>query len=159
MATSEYQKKDWTTGETITEDALDNMEGGISAAVEGVRKLEEQVSEGRLLVSIKADMSEDGSAVVIAEPGLLEAKIEEARAKCNQQGFVQGASYRLSSETFSASKSDCSVEVVSPGQEILPVIVGDLIEDATGAVWQVAAVADGTFTVGAAPVRLRRLDN
>ncbi len=65
----------------------------------------------------------------------------------------QGASYRISTETFSASKADCQASAVSPGASVLPIIVGDLIEDATGAVWQVAAVADGTFTVGAAAVK------
>lgn len=65
----------------------------------------------------------------------------------------QGASYRISTETFSASKSDCSAAAVSPAATVLPIIVGDLIEDATGAVWQVASVADGTFTVGEAAVK------
>lgn len=45
----------------------------------------------------------------------------------------QGASYRIST--------------------VLPIIVGDLIEDATKAVWAVTAVSDGTFTVGEAAVR------
>lgn len=65
----------------------------------------------------------------------------------------QGASYRISTETFSASKADCQASAVAPGAGILPIIVGDLIEDATGAVWQVASVSDSTFTVGAAAVK------
>ena len=65
----------------------------------------------------------------------------------------QGASYRISTETFTASKADCQASAVTPAASVLPIIVGDLIEDATRAVWQVESVADGTFTVGAAAVR------
>lgn len=69
------------------------------------------------------------------------------------QEVKQGASYRISTETFSASKADCQASAVSPGADTLPIIVGDLIEDATKAVWQVTAVSGATFTVGAAAVR------
>ena len=65
----------------------------------------------------------------------------------------QGASYRITTETFSASKADCQASAVAPSADVLPIIVGDLIEDATGAVWQVASVSDSTFTVGAAAVK------
>lgn len=69
------------------------------------------------------------------------------------QEVKQGASYRISTETFSASKADCQASAVSPGADTLPIIVGDLIEDATKAIWQVTAVSGATFTVGAAAVR------
>ena len=65
----------------------------------------------------------------------------------------QGASYRISTETFSASKADCSAAAVTPASTVLPIIVGDLIEDATKAVWAVTAVNGETFTVGEAAVR------
>lgn len=140
MATAEYEKKDWKTGEVITEEALDNMENGIAVAIESVRSLEKQVTEGKILVSF-----EDAQGLQNGQLGI--------SLQSNDTRVVQGTSYRISKETFSASKSDCSAKAVSPGNDVLPIIVGDLIEDATGAVWQVAAVADGTFKVGEAPVR------
>ena len=102
MATDLYVKKDWQTGETITEAALDNLEKGVADANTAVRTL-----EANAFTSIQVTTLNAG---------------EQASA-------------------------------VTPAASVLPIIVGDLIEDATRAVWQVESVADGTFTVGAAAVR------
>ena len=273
MATENYTKKDWATGDTIDEASLDNMESGIATAVAGVQALEKQIGEaggsitqvkvttleagesatasldaGILTLGIpkgaqgpKGDPGEDGAPGTPAKdgtngtngadgedgapgaagkdgkdgaPGQRGSKIEfVTQAPTETEGYLdgdiainktdwklyafsdgswaekgtikgadgqkgadgapgadgedgqagaagkdgaagkQGASYRISTETFSESKADCQASAVSPGASVLPIIVGDLIEDASGAVWQVASVADGTFTVGAAAVK------
>ena len=257
MATENYTKHDWQTGETITEALLDNMEAGIESAVKGVQSLEAAAESAPAISSVQVETLEAGQAATATiedgvlklgipkgekgdqgeagepgqegapgadgedgqdgDPGERGSKIEfvtqapsdtEGRLEGDmaintvdwkvfafkegawaEQGTIkgadgakgadgkdgakgdpgepgadgedgapgaagkQGASYRISTETFSTSKADCQASAVSPGAEILPIIVGDLIEDATGAVWQVASVSNSTFAVGAAAVK------
>lgn len=179
MATDLYVKKDWQTGETITEAALDNLEKGVSDANTAIRTMEanaftsiqvttlnagEQatatVEGGVLKLGIpkgadggkgdKGDPGDKGEPGADGEDGAPGADGEDGAPGAAGK---QGASYRISTETFTASKADCQASAVTPAASVLPIIVGDLIEDATRAVWQVESVADGTFTVGAAAVR------
>lgn len=188
MATDLYVKKDWQTGETITEAALDNLEKGVSDANTAIRTMEanaftsiqvttlnagEQatatVEGGVLKLGIpkgadgaKGDKGDPGADGEDGAPGAKGDKGDKGDTGANgtdgEDGAPgaagkQGASYRISTETFTASKADCQASAVTPAASVLPIIVGDLIEDATRAVWQVESVADGTFTVGAAAVR------
>lgn len=152
MATDLYVKKDWQTGETITEAALDNLEKGVSDANTAIRTMEANAFTSIQVTTLNA--GEQATATV--EGGVLKLGIPKgADGEDGAPGAAgkQGASYRISTETFSASKADCQASAVTPAASVLPIIVGDLIEDATRAVWQVESVADGTFTVGAAAVR------
>lgn len=188
MATDLYVKKDWQTGETITESALDNLEKGVSDANTAIRTMEanaftsiqvttlnagEQatatVEGGVLKLGIpkgadgaKGAKGDKGDPGADGEDGAPGAKGDKGETGANgadgEDGAPgaagkQGASYRISTETFTASKADCQASAVTPAATVLPIIVGDLIEDATRAVWQVESVAGGTFTVGAAAVR------
>lgn len=258
MATSDYNKKDWNTGDTIDEASLDNMENGIASATAAVQAIEQKIeSIGGSITEVKATTLEEGEPATASlegtvltlgipkgakgdsgekgadgkdgaagekgepgddgedgAPGQRGSKIEfVSQAPSETDGYLegdmavnttdwkvyafesgswaekgtikgadgaqgapgndgedgaagadgedgapgaagkQGASYRISTETFSASKADCQAAAVSPAATVLPIIIGDLIEDATGAVWQVASVADGTFTVGEAAVK------
>lgn len=173
MATATYTKTDWHVGDTIGEEALDNIETGIEAATNGVIAL-----EGAQITSAEAQTLEAGeAATAVIEAGVLKLGIPkgaqgaagakgakgDAGAKGDQgdpgakgdagEKGAQGASYRISTETFTASKADCAMSAVSPANGVIPIIVGDLIEDATKAVWQVASVSGSTFAVGAAAVR------
>lgn len=170
MATDLYVKKDWQTGETITEAALDNLEKGVSDANTAIRTMEANAFTSIQVTTLNA--GEQATATV--EGGVLKLGIPKgadgAKGDKGDKGDTgangtdgedgapgaagkQGASYRISTETFTASKADCQASAVTPAASVLPIIVGDLIEDATRAVWQVESVADGTFTVGAAAVR------
>lgn len=164
MATDLYVKKDWQTGETITEAALDNLEKGVSDANTAIRTMEANAFTSIQVTTLNA--GEQATATV--EGGVLKLGIPKgadgAKGDKGDPGAdgedgapgaagKQGASYRISTETFTASKADCQASAVTPAASVLPIIVGDLIEDATRAVWQVESVADGTFTVGAAAVR------
>lgn len=191
MATDLYVKKDWQTGETITESALDNLEKGVSDANTAIRTMEanaftsiqvttlnagEQatatVEGGVLKLGIpkgadgaKGDKGDPGADGEDGAPGAKGDKGDTgatgatgANGADGEDGAPgaagkQGASYRISTETFTSSKADCQASAVTPAATVLPIIVGDLIEDATRAVWQVESVAGGTFTVGAAAVR------
>lgn len=188
MATDLYVKKDWQTGETITESALDNLEKGVSDANTAIRTMEanaftsiqvttlnagEQatatVEGGVLKLGIpkgadgaKGDKGDPGADGEDGAPGAKGDKGDKGDTGANGAdgddgapgaAGKQGASYRISTETFTASKADCQASAVTPAATVLPIIVGDLIEDATRAVWQVESVAGGTFTVGAAAVR------
>lgn len=146
MATDLYVKKDWQTGETITEAALDNLEKGVSDANTAIRTMEANAFTSIQVTTLNA--GEQATATV--EGGVLKLGIPKG---ADGAAGKQGASYRISTETFTASKADCQASAVTPAASVLPIIVGDLIEDATRAVWQVESVADGTFTVGAAAVR------
>ena len=176
MATDLYVKKDWQTGETITESALDNLEKGVSDANTAIRTMEANAFMSIQVTTLNA--GEQATATV--EGGVLKLGIPKgadgapgAKGDKGDKGDTgatgangadgddgapgaagkQGASYRISTETFTASKADCQASAVTPAATVLPIIVGDLIEDATRAVWQVESVAGGTFTVGAAAVR------
>lgn len=176
MATDLYVKKDWQTGETITESALDNLEKGVSDANTAIRTMEANAFTSIQVTTLNA--GEQATATV--EGGVLKLGIPKgadgapgAKGDKGDKGDTgatgangadgddgapgaagkQGASYRISTETFTASKADCQASAVTPAATVLPIIVGDLIEDATRAVWQVESVAGGTFTVGAAAVR------
>ena len=176
MATDLYVKKDWQTGETITESALDNLEKGVSDANTAIRTMEANAFTSIQVTTLNA--GEQATATV--EGGVLKLGIPKgadgapgAKGDKGEKGDTgdtgangadgedgapgaagkQGASYRISTETFTASKADCQASAVTPAASVLPIIVGDLIEDATRAVWQVESVAGGTFTVGAAAVR------
>lgn len=164
MATDLYVKKDWQTGETITEAALDNLEKGVSDANTAIRTMEANAFTSIQVTTLNA--GEQATATV--EGGVLKLGIpkgadggkgdkgdpgEDGEDGAPGAAGKQGASYRISTETFTASKADCQASAVTPAASVLPIIVGDLIEDATRAVWQVESVADGTFTVGAAAVR------
>lgn len=164
MATDLYVKKDWQTGETITESALDNLEKGVSDANTAIRTMEANAFTSIQVTTLNA--GEQATATV--EGGVLKLGIPKgadgAKGDKGDPGAdgedgapgaagKQGASYRISTETFTASKADCQASAVTPAASVLPIIVGDLIEDATRAVWQVESVAGGTFTVGAAAVR------
>lgn len=149
MATDLYVKKDWQTGETITEAALDNLEKGVADANTAVRTLEANAFTSIQVTTLNA--GEQATATV--EGGVLKLGIPKGADGAPGAAGKQGASYRISTETFTASKADCQASAVTPAASVLPIIVGDLIEDATRAVWQVESVADGTFTVGAAAVR------
>lgn len=146
MATDLYVKKDWQTGETITEAALDNLEKGVSDANTAIRTMEANAFTSIQVTTLNA--GEQATATV--EGGVLKLGIPKG---ADGAAGKQGASYRISTETFTASKADYQASAVTPAASVLPIIVGDLIEDATRAVWQVESVADGTFTVGAAAVR------
>lgn len=155
MATDLYVKKDWQTGETITEAALDNLEKGVSDANTAIRTMEANAFTSIQVTTLNA--GEQATATV--EGGVLKLGIPKGadggKGDKGDPGAAgkQCASYRISTETFTASKADCQASAVTPAASVLPIIVGDLIEDATRAVWQVESVADGTFTVGAAAVR------
>lgn len=161
MATAQYEKHDWTDGETITEENLDHIEQGVAAATDGLRALEEQA-----FTSIQVETLAAGSpATAVVQDGVLKLGLPQgatgptgADGADGAQGSPgaagkQGTSYRISTETFTASKADCQASAVTPASSVLPIIVGDLIEDATKAVWAVTAVSGDTFTVGAAAVR------
>lgn len=158
MATTAYTPKDWNTGDIIAETDLDHIEQGVKAAVDAVIDL-----EGAKITEVKAETLEAGQAATVKfESGVLTIGVPKGsqggKGDPGEDGAAgaagkQGASYRLSTETFAASKADCQASAVTPGASVLPIIVGDLIEDATKAVWQVTAVSGATFTVGAAAVR------
>lgn len=164
MATDLYVKKNWQTGETITESALDNLEKGVSDANTAIRTMEANAFTSIQVTTLNA--SEQATATV--EGGVLKLGIPKgadgAKGDKGDPGAdgeegahgaagKQGASYRISTETFTDSQADCQASAVTPAASVLPIIVGDLIEDAARVVWQVESVADGTFTVGAAAVR------
>ena len=67
MATAQYEKHDWTDGETITEENLDHIEQGVAAATDGLRALEEQA-----FTSIQVETLAAGSpATAVVQDGVL----------------------------------------------------------------------------------------
>lgn len=180
MATTpQYTPKDWTNGEVINEEALDNIEQGIVNTNTGVRTVEDKVAtlETQTVKSVAVESVEpETPASGTIEEGVLTLKIpkgakgdkgengtngtdgangdpgEKGEPGENGEKGDQGASFRVSATALEDSKADIAADALSPTHAALPYRVGDTVLDATTKkLYAITEVTpEGVATIGTA---------
>lgn len=148
MATSDFTKNNWKSGDVLTADKLNNTDNGVANAIAGVQALEAATAEATALESGEQPTATwNGSKWSFGIPA-------GAQGPAGANG-KNGSSFRVSATALTDSQSGIAADALTPDNATIPYAVGDIVMDGTTKkIFEITNVSEGTATIGAALVTL-----
>lgn len=142
MATSDFTKNEWKSGDVLTADKLNNTDNGVANAIAGVQALESATAEATALEAGQQPTANwDGEKWTFGIPAGANGK--------------NGSCFRVSATALTDSQSGIAADALTPNNSTIPYAVGDIVMDGTTKkIYEITNVSEGTATIGAALVTL-----
>lgn len=184
MATADFTKNEWKSGDVLTADKLNNTDNGVANAIAGVQALESATAEATALEAgqqptanwdgekwtfgisagaqgsqgPKGDTGAQGPKGDTGDTGPAGAKGDKGDQ--GDQGPAgangkNGSCFRVSATALTDSQSGIAADALTPNNSTIPYAVGDIVMDGTTKkIYAITNVSEGTATIGAALVTL-----
>ena len=175
MATSDFTKNEWKSGDVLTADKLNNTDNGVANAIAGVQALESATAEATALEAgqqptanwdgekwtfgipagaqgSQGPKGDTGDAGPAGEKGDKGDTGDQGPAGANGKN---GSCFRVSATALTDSQSGIAADALTPNNSTIPYAVGDIVMDGTTKkIFEITNVSEGTATIGAALVTL-----
>lgn len=151
MATADFTKNEWKSGDVLTADKLNNTDNGVANAIAGVQALESATAEATALEAGQQPTANwDGEKWTFGIPA--GEKGDQGPAGANGKN---GSCFRVSATALTDSQSGIAADALTPNNSTIPYAVGDIVMDGTTKkIFEITNVSEGTATIGAALVTL-----
>lgn len=169
MATSDFTKNEWKSGDVLTADKLNNTDNGVANAIAGVQALESATAEATALEAGQQPTANwDGEKWTFGIPagaqgsqgpkggtGAQGPKGDTGDAGPAGANGKNGSCFRVSTTALTDSQSGIAADALTPNNSTIPYAVGDIVMDGTTKkIYEITNVSEGTATIGAALVTL-----
>ena len=175
MATADFTKNEWKSGDVLTADKLNNTDNGVANAIAGVQALESATAEATALEAGQQPTANwdgekwtfgipagaQGSQGPKGDTGAKGPKGEKGdKGDTGDQGPAgengkNGSCFRVSATALTDSQSGIAADALTPNNSTIPYAVGDIVMDGTTKkIFEITNVSEGTATIGAALVTL-----
>ena len=181
MATTDFTKNEWKSGDVLTADKLNNTDNGVANAIAGVQALESATAEATALeagqqptanwdgekwtfgipagaqgpkgdTGARGPKGDTGDAGPAGEKGDKGDTGDQGPAGANGKN---GSCFRVSATALTDSQAGIAADALTPNNSTIPYAVGDIVMDGTTKkIFEITNVSEGTATIGAALVTL-----